>query len=269
MSTVAMLRSVWSTEGLSGEEKQKCRVILVQLLEDLNLNLKLVDLSSAEPPSPKNDLELQVCGAFPLDSTGENYCLPTADDMRKAGVPVVRLSTEVWNYCNLEEGPSSPNYLMRDTKVFVYFPSQEELDKFLHKRVRVVVSLDRNLTHSGVYRLAPARHPPEVRAMHNAIGGHLKRLQEVDAELRALGAVPGRGGLPVLPEYLVDSGDFDEFVATAQRAELHSWLCTRMRVDKRKREAALPALVDERIGLLKALAMFDDGSVRMDRAFRI
>jgi hypothetical protein len=42
-----------------------------------------------------------------------------------------------------------------------------------------------------------------------------------------------------------------------------------MRVDKRKREAALPALVDERIGLLKALAMFDDGSVRMDRAFRI
>ena len=38
---------------------------------------------------------------------------------------------------------------------------------------------------------------------------------------------------------------------------LHAYLCSKTRVDKRKRQTALDPLIDERIEILKKLAQFD------------
>jgi hypothetical protein len=54
------------------------------------------------------------------------------------------------------------------------------------------------------------------------------------------------------------------------KQELHAWLCTRTRVDKSKRQAALEPLVDERIDILLKLAMFDPDQypVVIEREFK-
>ena len=92
-----------------------------------------------------------------------------------------------------------------------------------------------------------------------------------------LDAIPGRGGLPILPDQMVQTEQFDETVKAYEdnindvkgrlnpapggpemaKQDLHAYLCSRTRIDKRKRQTALDPLIDERIEILKKLAQFD------------
>jgi hypothetical protein len=60
---------------------------------------------------------------------------------------------------------------------------------------------------------------------------------------------------------LVQNENFDIAVTGMQskndKVTLHNFLCTRTRVDKRKRQANLEPLVDERIEILLELAKID------------
>jgi hypothetical protein len=116
------------------------------------------------------------------------------------------------------------------------------------------------------------------RETYRAVGNLILRLKEVDKQLKALGAVPGRGGVPELSDMLVHNEDFDGWVTMSittprgyDKASLHKFLCTRTRVDKRKRQTALEPLVDERIEILMQLSKIDQDKFpfTFEREFKV
>ena len=128
------------------------------------------------------------------------------------------------------------------------------------------------------------------------------RLKEVDGELRQLGAVPYKGS-PMLPVHFVQTEEFDEQVRlffslqestqpisgqqqqqlafgegggvgfySVQDAKnsLHAYLTSKHKVNRRKRQAALDVLVDERIDILLKLCSYnpEETPFSFDREFK-
>ena len=167
-----------------------------------------------------------------------------------------------WNFPHILSGPKSPNFTTKNAEVFVKFGSVEQAVYVQilgeNKGMMTITVKREGCNHSFGIRFVPCPDAT-VRATYRNIGDLILRLKEVDRQLKALGAVPGRGGIPELSEMLVQPEDFEAAVTASgfNKATLHNYLCTRTRVDKRKRQAALDPLVDERIEILMALSQID------------
>ena len=128
----------------------------------------------------------------------------------------------------------------------------------------------------GIQFSKPTQNSATREAYRN-IGNLLLRLKKVDDQCKALGAIPGKGGGPMLPEQMVQMEEFDDTVRAFEeniedvksklnrgvgdpktiKQDLHAYLCSKTRINKRKRQTALDPLIDERIAILKKLAQFD------------
>ena len=181
-------------------------------------------------------------------------------------VPDVTMKIDVesvfieWNFPYISNGPKSPNFITKYADVFVKFGSTEQAAYvFALGRTKGGFSIQvkgEGCIHgvSLKFVLCP---DAATRTAYRTAGTLILRLKEVDAQLRALGAIPGRGGVPELSDMLVQKEDFDVAVTQFDAATLHNFLCTRTRVDKRKRQGILKPLVDERFEILLQLAKID------------
>ena len=165
-----------------------------------------------------------------------------------------------WNFPYIRDGPKSPNFATRFAEVFVRFGSPEQ-SAYVHELgSRSCFNLAMQDAHRsfGLNVKFVLCQDAATRAAYRTVGTLIGRLKGVDDKLRALGAVPGRGGVPELSEKLVQSEEFDAAAAYRHdRGTLHAFLCTRIRVDKRQRQAALEPLVEERFEILLELAYID------------
>ena len=171
-----------------------------------------------------------------------------------------------WNFPYIRDGPKSPNFATRFAEVFVRFGSPEQA-AYVHElggRSCFNITMEDECRRFGLNVKFVLCQDAAARAAYRTVGTLIGRLKGVDDKLRALGAVPGRGGVPELSEMLVQSEEFDGWLAKCtqtahvyDKAWLHSFLCGRTRVDKRKRQATLEPLVDERLEILMELCKID------------
>lgn len=187
----------------------------------------------------------------------------------KAIIPVVVSIKQEDNFSHLRDGPQSPNYLLTTPTVNVIFETVEQAEFLLG--VAGAVSIP---GYPLPFEFFKPQQDSATRAAYNAIGSHITRLKKIDDELRTLGAVPGRGGVPQLPENFISPASFDQIVAKYQenndKFTLHNWLCTRMRLDVDKKQAKLDRLVNARIEVLLQLAKhnFDEYPVVVEREYK-
>jgi Asp-tRNA(Asn)/Glu-tRNA(Gln) amidotransferase C subunit len=293
MEALAFLRAKFrdGAEKLPSEEREKYRNVFQHIIEEFRGMEESLTRTECNP----DDRVLQMNGPFRRDETGA-LCAPKKEDVQASFLQVMRrgevcipievesVSVEE-NYVHMLYGPANPNYLYKEPNMFVKFKTLEQT-KIVETNIKsrtVSYQVGSTLTGSNYRFSVPALNSAD-RAAYRAIGDLITRIKTVDSKLKALGAVPGRGGLPELSDKLIQKDDFDTYInslraADTQRVrwdplmkqqELHGWLCTRTRVDKSKRQAALEPLVDERIDILLKLAMFDPDQypVVIEREFK-
>jgi hypothetical protein len=211
---------------------------------------------------------LQMHGVFDRDADG---CIvaPSEKDVRavfdQSACPAVRVECvfSEMNFHHLNGTAKSPKHDVPEEEVFVQFESEEQACSVLGLR--------------GDFRFTIPSKTRSTRASYRKIGELVLQLKQVDAEIRALGAVPGRGGIPVLPDHFVQIEQFDETVVALKgnmtrggggggssfstlgsaRENLHNFLVYRTRINRSKRQELLDSLVDKRIDVLLKLCSFD------------
>ena len=253
-------------DKMSLEEKKKHCDMLQNVLKMVGSMEK--DLKQSVDTSDHEGMVLQMRGGFPRDGKGL-ILIPSKEEVQRAFVtsgggrnPQVVSLADVEsvfherNFHHIQYGPTSPNYLLEEIDVFVKFASVDQ--------ATVVLGVGGNKAFQiqnmgfGVQFVIPSKDTTTRTAFRTA-GDLILRLNKVDKQLKTLGAVPGRGGVPELSEMLVQLEDFDAAVTSRgyDKATIHAYLCTRIRVDRRKRQAALEPLVNERIEILMELAKID------------
>ena len=274
---LAHLQAKWQdgTDKMSIEEKKKHRDMLMNVLQMVGIMEDSDDLKKSVCDSGDDGMVLQMrCQSgfvnFVFSPSSEEIQAAFAarnqknvyDALVQANVKHVSIEE---NFNFLKSGPKSPNYLLKEKEVYVRFESVEQASHVL--RIGEYLHVKINANQKAPFQFFAPKHSTTTRATYRTIGNLILRLKEVDQQLKALGAIPGRGGVPELSEMLVQINEFDGFVARANaahgydKATLHSFLCTRTRVDKRKRQAALDPLVDERIDILLKLTKYDPDDV--------
>lgn len=281
---------------LPAEEKKKLLEMLGLVADGVKAIQK--DAMQSTGAAENEGTILKMCGQFPMDATG-SIIVPTKEDLTVAlnqcmvrggnrrvdtpplAVTVQSVRTEN-NFRFLLAGPTSPNYLFIEREVYVQLESSEQAN-FIRELCldgcSVMLSLGVNSRGGelrGFFQFLTPSQDTVTRAGLRDIGALISDLKRVDDGLRKLGAVPGIGGLPKLSDALVQKEEFDELVKRYQEgdemklARLHSYLCTRIRVDKRKRRAALEPLVKERLEILMKLSQFDPDEfpVVIEREFK-
>ena len=203
------------------------------------------------------------------------------------------------NFNYIRRSARDPNHLLQEEEVFVKFGSCEQAS--------YILGLIHGLEVCGngprtTYFFSLPSYDTATRSIYRAVGGLLIRLKEVDGELRQLGAVPYKGS-PMLPVHFVQTEEFDEQVRlffslqestqpisgqqqqqlafgegggvgfySVQDAKksLHAYLTSKHKVNRRKRQAALDVLVDERIDILLKLCSYDpeETPFSFDREFK-
>jgi hypothetical protein len=269
MDMLTKLQAKYKNGGdkLPLEEKKKHHELLQNVLK--MVGQIETDLKKSMDTSDHEGMVLQFRGHFPRDTKG-SLIIPSKDKVQLAFVTTsagrynysqvlrqadVESVFKEHNFHHIQEGPKSPNFLLRDTDVFVKFASVEQASFVLGMSGSRTVDFGA-LGGYGFQFVLPSKNS-KTRAAYSKIGTLITRLKEVDGQLKALGAVPGRGGVPELSDMLVQKEEFDVAVTAYDKVTLHSFLCTRTRVDKRKRQTALEPLVDERIEILMQLAKID------------
>ncbi len=274
---LAHLQGKWQddAEKMSIEEKKKHRDMLMGVLRMVNTMRN--DLKKSMDDSGHEGMVLQMRGHFPFGQNG-SVLVPTKDEVQAAfyvgvcsrdpiGVKqadVESVFTEE-NFNHIQAGPSSPNYLLREINMYVKFASVEQASLLLGGYKQVSIRSNENGRHCCRIELITPSRDAKTRATYRTIGSLIHRLKEVDNQLKALGAVAGNGGTPRLSKNLLQSDEFDaqvnECIKKDAKESLHGFLCTKTRVDKRKRQAAMDPLVDERINILLKLTKYDPDEV--------
>jgi hypothetical protein len=268
------------------------------------------DLDRACDTDGHDNLTVKVKGQFLVDLEGSliipsvqdfNNAFRAKPSMGLSDVTVVSVTSER-NFTYLLSGPSSENYLLQEEEVFIRLESVDQKRLITSKgRSRdgslinsVVVPIkEQGVAYTRVYTFTVPSFNTRTRTGFRAIGDLLVRLRNVDAQLKGLGAVPSpMNGMPELDHTLVQAESFDRDVKEYQckmaescliekrpgivgifdssRQSLHRLLVSFTRVDKRKRQAALDPLIDERIEILLKLSQYDpdDFPVVVERAFK-
>lgn len=267
------------------EEKKKLLELFGTVVERVGAIQK--DLKQSVDTTDHEGMVLKMCGQFPRDSHG-TIRVPTKENLTSALNSIVsnpRLPLFSVQFINKEEnfnflfaGPTSPNYLFRDSEVYIGLESVEQarhLSRLSSEGRSITVIFGSSCEQRGSFQFSTPTLNTRTREDLREIGTLLTRLKKVDDALKALGAVPGRGGVPELSDMLIQDEDFDTAVQRFKenpesKVLLHSFLCTRTRVNKRKRQESLDPLVDERIEILLKLSQFspDEYPVRVEREFK-
>lgn len=264
---LAHLQAKWQggADKMSTEEKKKHHDTLMGVLQMVNTMQN--DLKKSMDDSGHEGMVLQMRG-----KSGYAF-IPSADEIQAAfvarnqrvvfGAEVnVKLVSVEENFNYVKAGLKSPNYLLKEKEIYVKFESAEQASRVL--RIGDYLHVKINANQQAPFQFFAPRQSTTIRATYRTIGDLIIRLREVDQQLKSLGAIPGRGGVPELSGMLVQNDEFDRGVAGYtkdargyDKATLHNFLCTRVRVDKRKRQSSLDQLVDERIDILLKLTKYD------------
>lgn len=299
-------------DSISIEEKKEHRAFLKEVIDIAKAIEK--DTSKSMDQNDVDSTVFRMVGHFPVDAAGLPM-IPTKEDV-EVGInqvlnqnllgrrhvlspethPSVSIESVVRedNFHHILEGPSSQNYLTNEMEVYVKLGNSDQYNYLLQQISQGrgsfsipcwTVSRQRVMYN---FNFSSPRRDTRTRAAYREIGTLITRLRQVDAQLRTIGAVPGRGGIPVLSDKLIQKEDFDVYVesfvdrikakpragamgantakpssdmsnvnTTNDKETLHSWLCTRTRVDRRKHQETLEPLVDERIDILLKLSQID------------
>ena len=284
---LAYLKSklVSSNESQTAEERQKHLDMLRDVMNAMGSMEK--DLKRAVDESNPDACILRVVGSFPRAADG-GFVYPHRNDIQEKLNRVFReyirheISIEVQakfveiNFNYIQHYPAS-GFLQQQEELYVKVGSPEQMESILKFSDRV--------RHVG-FELSRPTQKSATREAYRTIGNLLLRLITVDQKCKELGAIPMHG-TPILPENMVQTEQFDETVKALAdnitemqsklqrdtgplKQTLHTYLCRNIRVDKRKRQAALDSLLDERIEILKKLSRFnpDDYPFTYEREFK-
>jgi hypothetical protein len=293
---------------LSVDEKKQYLDILRVVVQEAGAMEKDLNRSVGKiGDSDHERMVLKMRGHFTRNSSGE-FLLPAVEELQAELVRIGRENPslgamtnftvlEIFNEKNfnyIRRSARDPNHLLQEEEVFVKFGSCEQalyilgLIHGLHFQVRG--GGNGGKIPGSHYLFSLPSYDTATRAIYRVVGGLLIRLKEVDKELRQLGAVPYMG-LPMLPVHFVQTEEFDEQVRLLQEEEnnnnklapissgrqimgakdsLHAYLTSKHKVDRRKRQAALDVLVDERIDILLKLCRYDpeETPFSFDREFK-
>jgi hypothetical protein len=119
------------------------------------------------------------------------------------------------------------------------------------------------------YTFSPPAQDTQSRSIYRAIGNCIEQIKEVDKKMVDLGAVPACEGFAVLPTKFMQKETFDSQIESLQsqikanpkdkvlKCILHRTLVQHVKVDLKRRQEMLDALIDQRIALLVELHSFD------------
>ena len=233
---------------------------------------------------------LRIRGRFYVEASGD-LLLPSKEEFQ-AGIEgigrrnpslseltsfVVEAVFSEKNFNFLGHPVKSPNHSLQEEEVYVKFGSKEQASFVLGLDMGFNLDIYTNSPHrtSSNFRFTLPGSNKTTRAVYRTIGALIKCLKEVDTELKKLGAVPGKGGIPIIPDQFVQTEEFNETVKAFQenmetadkqcgltfarigKEDLHGFLVNKRNVNRKKRQAALDALVDERINILMKLCSYD------------
>jgi hypothetical protein len=247
-----------------------------------------------------DETTLRMVGMFPYNAD-RSFMLPSKEGVQHGlawmSSTSPRLSVEVTsvfsekNFNFLKYPTISHNYLLEEEEVYVRFKTPEQASYVLGLSggSRVVFDFS-GRTEGRIFQFSIPVEKQSIRVTYRSIGTLLKRIRVIDSRLKDLGAVPGRGGVPVLREDFVDAKEFDEtvdallenmqeveqglstrrIVGHTGKEELHGYLVSKIKVNKKKRQGELDGLVQERIEILLKLCSFnlDEPPFSFDREFR-
>lgn len=275
---------------MSVSEKKQYLEILRTVVQEAGVMEKSLNVTVES--DDHEGMVLQMRGHFPCDSKGF-LILPSLAEIQAGIIRIGQTNSSLQdlitfkvdsiyseiNFNYLVQSAKSPNHLLQEEEVFVKFGSNDQATFILglSDGVPIQTVVKNGAISGGVFRFFVPSKDKATRAVYRTIGGLLTRLTKVNNELKQLGAVPGRGGIPVLPEHFVQTEEFDETVRALQenmravndqlsrrgasiqsgKEGLHGYLVSKRRVNKRKRQAALDSLVDERIDILLKLCGYD------------
>jgi hypothetical protein len=274
-----------SPESQTAEERQKHLDMLRDVMNTMASMEK--DLKKAVNESNPDACTLRVIGSFPRAADGGVLYPPRKDIQENLNrifreyiryeicIEVQAKFVEI-NFNNIRHYPVSC-FLEQQEELYVKVGSPEQMDCILRFSDKV--------RHLGFELIKPPQKSA-AREAYRAIGNLLLRLRTVDQKCKELGAI-SIDGTPKLPENMVQTEQFDDTVKaledniseiqsklrndpTSMKHALHIYLCRNTRVDKRKRQASLDPLLDERIDILKKLSRFnpDDYPFAYDREFK-
>ncbi len=287
---------------MSVDEKRQYLEILRTVVQEAGAMEK--DLNKSVESNDHEGMVLQMRGQFTRDAKGD-FLLPSAEEIQAGLVRIGRTNPSLFlmvdftvvgifsekNFNYIRQSTQSPNQLFQEEEVFLKLGSIEQASYILGLSYGVAFDIYSNSPnrHKSNFQFSLPSQDTVTRAVYRTIGGLLTRLKRVNDELKQLGAVPGRGGIPVLPEHFVQTDEFDETVRALQenmravndqlsrrgvsiqsgKEELHWYLVSKRKVNKRKRQAALDSLVDERIDILLKLCSYDPDEIpfSFDREF--
>jgi hypothetical protein len=262
-----------SPESQNAEERQKHLKMLQDVMNAMASMEK--DLKKAVNDSNPDACTLRVVASFPRAADG-GIMYPHRKDIQEKLNRIFRenvrqeICIEVqakfveMNFNYILHYPAE-HYLREEEEFYIKVGSPEQMESIL--------KFSDNFRRAGFEFMRPTKNFA-TREAYQTIGHLLLRLKIVDQKCRKLGAIPGRGGVPVLPDNFVQREEFVEAVKTfmekSMKEELHGLLCSRTPVDKRKRQTELDPLVDERIDILQKLLSFnqDDYPFTFERVFK-
>ncbi len=274
-----------SPQSQTAEERQRQLEMLQEIINAMGSMEK--DLKKAVDESNPDACILRVVGRFPQAADG-GFLYPHRNEMQEKLNRIFReyiryeICIEVQakfveiNFNDILHYPHG-NYLRQEEEFYVKVGSPEQME--------CILKFSDKVRHLGFEMIKPPQKSA-AREAYRVIGNLLLRLRTVDQKCKELGAI-SIDGTPKLPENMVQIEQFDETVKTleenitqiqirlgrdpsAMKHILHVYLCHNARIDKRKRQASLDPLLDERIDILKKLSRFnpDDFPSTFDREFR-
>jgi hypothetical protein len=277
-----------TTESQTAEELLKHLDMLRDVMNVMGSMEK--DLKKAVDESNPDACILRVTTSFPRAADGGVLYPPRKyiqEKLNRVFRQNIRYEIEVqatfveMNYNNILHYPAD-NYLRQEEEFYVKVGSPEQMESIL--------KLSDCIHFVGFEFIKPTENFA-TREAYRTIGHLLLRLKIVDQKCKKLGAIPGRRGVPILPEDFVQTDEFkktvekyqwDNIAENLSRAagkifkdgtpieDVHAYLCSHTPVDKRKRQKELDTLVGERIDILKKLLSFnqDDFPFTFDREFK-
>ena len=152
----------------------------------------------------------------------------------------------------------SPNYLLEVEEYFFSVSSHKQAAFALGLKhgIHIMIRKDERTVQTYASFVSPPLDL-QTRAVYRQIGQRVSALKAVDEQLRQLGAVPAENGVPVLPDSFVQDEEFDLFVdhamSDASVGELTKYLCSMVKVDRRRLTEKLQPLAARRLDLLLEL----------------
>lgn len=248
--------------GMQSQERWQYLGSLGVLVEDI----KKQELSRTDGNVVKStDIFLQLRGSFfravdgcmlfpckeELQAAFNDYCKCSSLSVEVGSVLIEK------NFIDVRDC-KSPNYLLEVEEYFFVVGSQDQAAYLLGLKHGIHVTIQKDGRSVQTYvRFENPALDVQTRAVYRQIGQRVSALKSVDEQLRQLGAVPDENGVPVLPDTFVQDEEFDlcvdQAISEASVAELTKYLCTKVKVDRRRLMERLQPLAAKRLELLMEL----------------